>query len=150
MEKIKETTQRGVAKVGQFGTDVAAKTRRYWRCLTKLDKYGCSAEERQKARKWLIYTPTAIVVSLLTAAGIAAGAYIVQKKKEEEDPETTQKITDLTQLVNLKYNSYKNYWGALQAFDYISEDHLKEFKELLDNALRRITVIIKINLKDTC
>ncbi len=72
MTKIKKITQRGVAKVGQFGTNVAAKTRRHWRCLTNPAKHGCSAEERKKARKWLIYTPTAIVVSLLVTAGIVA------------------------------------------------------------------------------
>ena len=83
MTKIKETTKRGVSKIGQFGMDVAAKTLRYWRCLTKPDTYGCSLEERKKARKWFIHTPTAIVVSLLAAAGIfVIGDTIAQAQTE--------------------------------------------------------------------
>ncbi len=72
MARFKESAKEKVSKVG-----------RHWRCLTKPKEFGCSAEERKKARKWLIYTPTAVIVSLLAAAGIVAtSAYIAQKKKE--------------------------------------------------------------------
>ena len=68
------------------------KTRKHWQCITKPKKNKCTPEERKKARKWLIYTPTAIVVSLLFAAGIVAtGAYVAKKKGESPETEEEKK-----------------------------------------------------------
>ncbi len=133
MTRIKETTKRGVARVGQFGTDVAAKTRRYWRCLTTPAKHVCSAEERKKARKWLIYTPTAIIASLLIAAGIVATGALVAQMKEEDIG---------TFIINAHKKFTKEYQEVLTKKS-LPLPRLKRLGKNLDKTLNKIDAALK-------
>ena len=102
MTKIKKTTQRGVAKVRQFGTNVAAKTRRHWHCITNPKKNKCTREEFKKARKWLIYTPVTVIELALLAAGIVVGKEIIFNQAKfaeyEEKWGESHFVTDLPKL----------------------------------------------------
>ncbi len=96
------------------------KTRKHWQCITKPKKNKCTPEERKKARKWLIYTPTAIVVSLLFAAGIVAtGAYVAKKKgegpqtAEKEKYEAEKKVGEKEEIEKLVAQTVDKFWPAL-------------------------------------
>ncbi len=135
MARFKESAKGRVSKVG-----------RLWHCLTKPVTSGCSAEERKKARKWLIYTPTAVVVSLLVAAGIVASRTYLKKALDKASRENLEK--DL----NDAYATFSKEWKNLQpklkgVTDKISSVNLinliRTFSNFAQGIFDRITMIDK-------
>ena len=139
MTGFRESAQRRVSKVG-----------RYWRCLTKPDKYSCSAEERKKAHQWLFNSYTAVLVSLLFAAGIIITAVeVTQMKKDIKEREEAMKI-QVAQKLAYQHEKYQTQWTKLKAaFEKPkTDDQLAQLKtdfDTLKTELAQLENIINTN-----
>ncbi len=55
--------------------------KRMWFCLRNQDK--CSEKEIAKAKRWLIKTPTAVIITTLTIISVTVTAHYINKKRQQ-------------------------------------------------------------------
>lgn len=134
--------------------EFAKKVTRYWQCISKPDKFQCTKEERDRAKKWLIGGTVGALVTALIAAGLVTGAYSTKKitdavKAKKEQISKEQKESTTTELVyekepttkpKVEINPVKQALAQLESYVHQTKEPaviveiLNQFPKLIKNA----------------